>query len=405
MKSDVAIKISHISKSFRVPHEKHNSLKDKAVHIFGPKKFTKYKALENIDFEIKKGEFFGIVGKNGSGKSTLLKMLANIYQPSSGKINVNGTLAPFIELGVGFNPELTGRENIFLSGAILGMNRKKIEKIYDDIVAFAELEEFMDQKLKNYSSGMQVRLAFSIAVRAESDILLIDEVLAVGDAAFQSKCLDYFQKLKLDKKTVVFVSHDMDAVERLCDKAAFINDSHLIAIGSVEKVIDAYSDINMKKMITEQNKKMANKDKSIKTNLAEIYNIEVLRNGKSTKLLKPSEEFSVIFDVKAFEKIEQPILGITIKQKESDVVVFADNTKISKIETQNLNKGQRLSFKLTIKNVFSNGTYLITPAIADRRSLSAIDRKENGAFFIVDGWENAFVPVQIDREIGIKYDK
>jgi len=240
MKDDVAIRVQGIGKKFRVPHEKHNSLKSKAVNIFGPRKYTEFQALDDISFEVKKGEFFGIVGKNGSGKSTLLKILANIYQPSAGDITINGSLAPFIELGVGFNMELTGRENVFLSGTILGLTRKKIEAIYEDIVAFAEIEEFMDQKLKNYSSGMQVRLAFSIAVRAESDILLIDEVLAVGDAAFQAKCFDYFRGLKANKKTVVFVTHDMLAIKEYCDRALLINNSRVQSIGDPSQITDAY---------------------------------------------------------------------------------------------------------------------------------------------------------------------
>src|SRR6201996_9309255 len=183
MADDIAIKVNHVSKDFKLPHEKNNSIKSAAVNFYKRNKgYEIQNALKDISFEIKKGEFFGIVGRNGSGKSTLLKMLAGIYTPTRGNIQVNGKLTPFIELGVGFNPELTGRENVFLNGALLGFNRKEMDVMYDDIVAFAEIEKFMDQKLKNYSSGMQVRLAFSIATRAQSDILLIDEVLAVGDA-------------------------------------------------------------------------------------------------------------------------------------------------------------------------------------------------------------------------------
>jgi len=263
MDDDVAIKISHISKSFKLPHEKHNSLKDRAIHFFGTKNFTKYQALEDIDIEIKKGEFFGIVGKNGSGKSTLLKIIANIYQPTNGSISIQGTLSPFIELGVGFNPELTGRENVFLSGTILGLTKKKIEFLYDDIVKFSEMEEFMDQKLKNYSSGMMVRLAFSIAVRADADILLIDEVLAVGDASFQLKCLNYFEELKRKKKTVVFVSHDMEAVVKFCDKAILIDDSKMVMQGKPELIAKRYFKLNNIKEASEIN---SINDKSGETN-------------------------------------------------------------------------------------------------------------------------------------------
>lgn len=198
---DIAIKVNGVSKAFKLPHEKQNSVKGLFVNMFrGKRTFERQQVLKDISFDIKKGEFFGIVGRNGSGKSTLLKLMAGIYTPDKGHIQVNGKLTPFIELGVGFNPELTGRENVFLNGALLGFNRKEMEAMYDEIVAFAELESFMDQKLKNYSSGMQVRLAFSIAIRANTDILVLDEVLAVGDEAFQRKCFAYFAKLKQEKR-------------------------------------------------------------------------------------------------------------------------------------------------------------------------------------------------------------
>lgn len=241
MNDDYAIKVENVNKTFKLPHEKYNSIKSILINFYKRNKtFEMQKALENVSFEIKKGEFFGIVGRNGSGKSTMLKLLAGIYSPNSGSIQVNGSLTPFIELGVGFNAELTGRENIFLNGSLLGLDRKAMSAMYDEIVEFAELEKFMDQKLKNYSSGMQVRLAFSIAVRAVSDILLVDEVLAVGDANFQAKCFRYFADLKKKKQTVVFVSHDMSAVQKFCDRALLIDDGNVQFIGETNEVASRY---------------------------------------------------------------------------------------------------------------------------------------------------------------------
>lgn len=253
MDSEVAVSVKHVSKTFRLPHEKQSSMKGALIHLAGGGKRTyeKQQALRDVSFEIKRGDFFGIVGRNGSGKSTLLKMLAGIYTPSKGNITVNGKLTPFIELGVGFNHELTGRENVFLNGALLGFSRKEVRAMYDDIVSFAELEKFMDQKLKNYSSGMQVRLAFSIAIRAKSDILLIDEVLAVGDAAFQQKCFNYFEELKRQKQTVVFVSHDMSTVRRFCTRAVYINEGKLTHIGSPTEIADVYIEKNINTDATE----------------------------------------------------------------------------------------------------------------------------------------------------------
>ena len=196
--NNVAISISNLHKSFQLPTEKAFGLKQAFFNrLHGVKGYKEQKVLNGINLEIRKGEFIGIVGRNGSGKSTLLKTLAGIYYPEKGEIIINGNLVPFIELGVGFNPELTGRENVFLNGALLGFSHSEVEKMYNDIWKFAELEDFQDQKLKNYSSGMQVRLAFSIAIRAQGDILLLDEVLAVGDAAFQEKCNNYFKSLPI----------------------------------------------------------------------------------------------------------------------------------------------------------------------------------------------------------------
>lgn len=246
MNDDIAIKVENVSKTFRLPHEKQNSIKSSLISIVkgGKRSYEKQQVLKDVSFEIKKGEFFGIVGRNGSGKSTLLKMLAGIYTPSKGQIHVNGKLTPFIELGVGFNPELTGRENVFLNGALLGFNRSEMLAMYDDIVDFAELHKFMDQKLKNYSSGMQVRLAFSIAIRAQSEILVLDEVLAVGDESFQKKCLDVFEQYKAQKRTVVLVTHDMDTVKRFCTTAMLIHNGDLKMIGEPVLVAKEYSDLN-----------------------------------------------------------------------------------------------------------------------------------------------------------------
>jgi len=244
MSDDIAIKVDHVSKTFRLPHEKQTSLKSTLIN-FHKRGYEKQKVLSDVSFEIKKGEFFGIVGRNGSGKSTLLKLLAGIYTPSKGNITVNGKLTPFIELGVGFNPELSGRENVFLNGALLGFSRAEMNAMYNEIVEFAELERFMDQKLKNYSSGMQVRLAFSIAIRANTDILVLDEVLAVGDEAFQKKCYKYFAELKREKKTVILVTHSMDYVQQFCTRAMMIEEGDIVHIGKTSEVAQKYQELFM----------------------------------------------------------------------------------------------------------------------------------------------------------------
>ena len=240
--NDSAIHVKNLHKSFNLPTEQAFGLKQAFFNrLRGIKGYKEQKVLNGLDFEIKKGEFIGIVGRNGSGKSTLLKILAGIYYPKKGEIIVNGSLVPFIELGVGFNPELTGRENVYMNGALLGFSNEEIDKMYDDIWEFAELKDFQDQKLKNYSSGMQVRLAFSIAIRARGDILLLDEVLAVGDAAFQQKCNNYFKELRSDNKTVILVTHSMDNVRKFCTRAILIENGKIIKDGDPKKVADAYA--------------------------------------------------------------------------------------------------------------------------------------------------------------------
>jgi len=244
MEREIAVKAEHVSKTFRLPHDKQNSIKGGLISLAkgGKRTYETQDVLKDISFEINKGDFFGIVGRNGSGKSTLLKMIAGIYSSTNGAIHINGSLTPFIELGVGFNHDLTGRENVFLNGALLGFSRVEMAKMYDDIVEFAELERFMDQKLKNYSSGMQVRLAFSIAIRANSDILVLDEVLAVGDEAFQKKCTMFFSDIKKEKnRTIILVTHSMDSVRRYCNKALLLEKGKIVAIGDPNEVADEYS--------------------------------------------------------------------------------------------------------------------------------------------------------------------
>lgn len=251
-KKPVAISVHNLHKNFTLPQSKNTSLKQSFVNIVKKNNKVTQKVLDGISFDIEEGDFFGIVGRNGSGKSTLLKILAGVYYPTAGKVKINGGLTPFIELGVGFNPELSGRDNVYLNGALLGFTRSQMDEMYDEIVDFAELGPFMDQKLKNYSSGMQVRLAFSIAIKAKNEILVFDEVLAVGDEAFQRKCLDVFEKYKADGQTVVLVTHAMETVKKYCNKAILISDGKIIESGNPHKVADVYSKENLSELERDQ---------------------------------------------------------------------------------------------------------------------------------------------------------
>lgn len=253
-----AISVTGLSKQFVLPHEKRDTLKESVLHFLrgrglsrsgaagrgagtlGGRTYEKFNALEDVNLQVEKGDFIGIVGKNGSGKSTLLKIIAGIYQAGSGEVEVEGRVAPFLELGIGFQPELTARENIFINGTLLGMTRKEIVRKFDDIVAFAEVENFLDLKIKNFSSGMRARLAFAIAKEADADIYLCDEVLAVGDATFQGKCIEVFKKWHLDGKTIVLVTHDSGRVRELCNRAVVLESGRLVFDGGAAEAMDEY---------------------------------------------------------------------------------------------------------------------------------------------------------------------
>ena len=245
MKQDIAIKVDQVSKIFKIPHENRDTIRERIISFRKKTSYEKFEALNNVSFEIRKGEFFGIIGRNGSGKSTLLKILAGIYTPDSGSVQVKADISPFLELGVGFNPELSGKDNIYLNGTILGLTKKEIDKKFNQIVEFSELERFINLKVKNYSSGMHVRLAFSVAIHANKEILLMDEVLAVGDTNFQAKCLSEFIRFREAGKTVVLVTHDTGTVQRYCNRAMLLRNGSISHIGPSDDIVSAYIDQNM----------------------------------------------------------------------------------------------------------------------------------------------------------------
>jgi ABC-type polysaccharide/polyol phosphate transport system ATPase subunit len=242
----VAICIDGVSKTFRLPHQQYSTLKERALHPLRSTEYDELHAVRDISLDIAQGEFFGIVGRNGSGKSTLLKCIAGIYGVDRGRISIGGRLSPFIELGVGFNPDLSARDNVVINAVMMGLTQREARARLDEIIAFAELERFVDQKLKNYSSGMQVRLAFSVMVQSDPDVMLIDEVLAVGDAAFQQKCIDVFYRLRSEGKTIVLVTHEMGLVERFCHRAMMLSGGDITHIGNPAEVGRAYLSENFR---------------------------------------------------------------------------------------------------------------------------------------------------------------
>jgi ABC-type polysaccharide/polyol phosphate transport system ATPase subunit len=236
-----AITVKNLSKTFRLPGERRGTLRERLMKFHQRNEVKARKTLDNINFEVMQGEFFGIIGRNGSGKSTLLKILAGIYRPDKGsEVTIHGRIAPMLELGVGFNPELTGRENVFLNATIMGMTRQEVSDRYERIVRFAELEQFMELQVKHYSSGMSVRLAFAVAMQVESPILLLDEVLAVGDFVFAEKCFAHFEECRKKGRTIILVTHSAESMERFADRAMLIHQSRLEAIGNPHEVLQTY---------------------------------------------------------------------------------------------------------------------------------------------------------------------
>ncbi len=367
------IQVRGVSKDFLLPHLRHTTIKSRALNLFRSAKTVEIEhALRDISFDVEPGEFLGVVGRNGSGKSTLLKILAGIYMPTSGEVSVVGKVVPFIELGVGFNPELTGRENVYLNGALLGFSKSEVSAMYDDIVAFAELEGYMDQKLKNYSSGMQVRIAFSVATRAEADILLIDEVLAVGDAAFQRKCYEHFRALKRSDTTIVFVTHDMGAVRQFCDRAILLEDSCIAAQGSADYVAGRYTELfNPLPEAVQENSTVRKGSGAVR--YTEVDVPLVLYEGMDLVL---------DLEVECTKDVDEVAYGFVIKNS-SGASVLGTNSVLKRHLVGGMRRGDRVRVAWSMSNVFSDGLHHIDLTITDLKGLAIYDWWEEVASFTV----------------------
>lgn len=365
-----AVVVDGLTKTFKIPTESSSGIKQKLINLIqGKSGYRKFTPLKDVSFTVEEGDFFGIVGRNGSGKSTLLKTIAGIYTPTSGGVHVDGTLVPFIELGVGFNPELTGRENVFMNGALLGFTRKEMEVMYDDIVDFAEIGEFMDEKLKNYSSGMQVRLAFSIAVKAEGHVLLLDEVLAVGDEAFQRKCFDYFEQIKAKKQTVILVTHDMRTVEQFCTKAIFLKDGKIEAAGNPREVAAHY---------TKENQDQIKKQGHVRHTAQEETEIKIELSGKEGV----SSSFEIGDTLKVGvewnnEDVEN--IGISI-HKQSGERMFSTNTLATNLQSKII-ESKSISYEVNLH--LAPGTYYVRVRLMGDSEYKTVELVDIGPLFDV----------------------
>lgn len=405
---DIAIKVENVSKLFSIPHEKHTTLKAAALNVFSKKNYSEFQALNDISFEVKKGEFFGIIGRNGCGKSTLLKIIAGIYLPTRGKVKNDGRISPFLELGVGFNPELTARENIFLNGAILGLTRKEISQRFDEILDFAELEEFVDMKIKNFSSGMHVRLAFSVAIRAHAEILLIDEVLAVGDANFQEKCINEFAKFKREGRTILFVTHTMDLVEKFCDRALLIDKGKLNKLGKPRNIAYEYNLINAlekeKELVAENLDQEGDGDSNRwGDGFAKIEKLWMEDESQVQKNIFDQEQDKKIFikvRIKFYGAAENPIFGIIVRASDN-YDVFTTNTQWQEMETGNFRSGQEIVVEYALDNHLAKGDYLISPAIAYSDAKRYYDWRDNWYRFSISSNKISSGVVSLENKISI----
>lgn len=401
----VVISAQGLSKSFRIPERKVDSIKERAVHPFRRAPYRELEVLKDVNFEIHQGEFFGITGRNGSGKSTLLKILASIYPKDGGSLKVAGRLAPFIELGVGFNLDLNARENIVLNALMMGLPRKLAESRIDSVLEFAELETFADLKLKNYSSGMLVRLAFSTMLEADVDVLLIDEVLAVGDAAFMKKCDDAFVDMRKAGKTVILVTHDMDSVERLCDRAMLLEDGRIKEIGAPGDVGREYMRSNFADAAAEHDQRMP-PDERAATMLGAW-----LEDEAGTRIYNVAEGQPIrsVVEVEVRGEIEDPLfIGALATYIKSEVIYIADFRYIPMVdgkEVDRLMPGQKVTFVSEFDHQLRPDRYNFSFRLVRHRDFENVAMRMVGAIdFMVYGNSSGpgILEVEMQHETSIE---
>ncbi len=346
-----AIDVDGVNKTFRVPKQHVNTLKERAMHPFRRVDVDELHALRDVSFQVLQSEFFGIVGRNGSGKSTMLKLLAGIYAADTGHIRIAGRLTPFIELGVGFNPELTALDNVVINGVMTGLSPAQAKSSFDEVIAFAELEDFLDLKLKNYSSGMQVRLAFSLMVQSDAEVLLIDEVLAVGDAAFQQKCFNEFHRMRDEGRTIILVTHDMGTIERFCHRAMLLEHGRIVAHGEPADVGARYLELNFE----HQRGRDGREAKGQVATVAQSW-IEV--DGRPAESIEHGTPFTVHVILDVHEPIEEAEIQLRLTTDDA-VAVFGTTTR----DVGRLEAGERVHLRVALDNPLGAGRYYVDAAL------------------------------------------
>ena len=399
-----AIKVENVSKAFRLKkrYRQSTTLKSALIHALRRQRVAEeerqFWALKDVSFDVPKGTTLGMIGSNGSGKSTLLKLLAGIHRPTSGHVSTKGRISALIELGAGFHPEFTGRENIYINGIILGLSRKQVQERIDDIIHFSELEDFIDNPVKTYSSGMYMRLAFSIAATVDPDILLIDEILAVGDASFQRKCQNKLNAFKADGKTIVLVTHDLSALERYCDRVLWMDHGQLKAYGDVQSVMQMYlehvadqqranllEEHEHPEQAQESSRKRRWGSREVEINQVEFYN----GSPHPTYLFKTGDKMTIEIDYKAYRPVYEPVFGIGIF-RDDETFCYGTNTNIEKIHIPRIEGDGKVKFCVDHLDL-TEGKYFLDVAV----------HLEDGTPFDYQTRAYSFEVMSLIKDIGI----
>ena len=432
------ILVDRVHKRFEIPREQVNTLKERALHPWRRSAKDTLHALRGVSFAVEQGEFFGIVGRNGSGKSTLLKCLAGIYGVDSGAIYVNGRMSTFIELGVGFNPDLPARDNAMLNATMLGLSPREARRRFESVIDFAELRDFVDLKIKNYSSGMLVRLAFAVMIHVDAELLLIDEVLAVGDAAFQQKCYDEFERIRASGATVLLVTHDMSAVQRFCDRALLLEHGRTVAIGDPEQIGNRYLELNFSEQARHveevaalaeadegagapalgaaghdlsgaatdavegrQHEPEAEEQARFGDRVAEIYEAWFEDEyGARAEVLQTGRPCTFAARVRFHEDVENPLFGINLQNARRDHLLSASNLW-SDPRCGTFHAGEEVTFRISFENVLAADRYHVTPAVA-RHGGAWIDRRERFVSIVVTGTRATDALLELPYEVSIE---
>jgi ABC-type polysaccharide/polyol phosphate transport system ATPase subunit len=384
-----------VSKAFRLPHQQYSTLKERALHPFSTRSYETLQAVDDVSFDVRSGEFFGIVGRNGSGKSTLLKCLAGIYGIDAGTIEIGGRLSPFIELGVGFNPDLTARDNVVINAIMLGLSRREARQRFDEIIAFAELEEFVDLKLKNYSSGMSVRLGFSVAVQVDADVLLIDEVLAVGDAAFQRKCFDQFARMRNEGRTILLVTHDMSTVERFCDRAMLLERGEVVTIGPPDEVAQLYNEINFGSL-AESSVQAEELDLAVR--IGRVWCED--ERGARLEVAGYRQNMRVCMEVEFRRPVAFPIFTVTFRNDVRHTIFRA--TSVPHAPPGEFKTGERATVRFAFENLLGPSQYTLTPAVGQwEDGYQPLAQRDDVAALIVESGVHSGGVVDLPTELEV----